>query len=31
VDIQDIAMWWLSKGKRKEVWDEDIQWPIGDN
>jgi hypothetical protein len=29
-DIQGIAMWWFSKGKRKEIWDEDIQWPIGD-
>ena len=23
-------MWWSSKGKRKEIWDEVIQWPIGD-
>src|SRR5258707_10738617 len=23
-------MWWFSKGKRKEIWDEDIQQPIGD-
>ena len=23
-------MSWFSKGKRKEIWDEDIQWPIGD-
>ena len=23
-------MWWFSKGKRREIWDEDIQWPIGD-
>ena len=23
-------MWWFKKGKRKEIWDEDIQWPIGD-
>jgi ribosomal protein S25 len=23
-------MWWFDKGKRKEVWDEDIQSPIGD-
>ena len=23
-------MWWLKKSKRKEIWDEDIQWPIGD-
>ena len=29
-DIQGIAMWWFSKGKRKEIWDEEIQWPIGD-
>ena len=29
-DIQGIAMWWFSKGKRQEVWDENIQWPIGD-
>jgi hypothetical protein len=25
-----MAMRWFSKGNRKEVWDEDIQWPIGD-
>ena len=31
-DIQGIAMWWFSKRKRqrKEIWDENIQWPIGD-
>src|SRR5260221_7797928 len=29
-DIQGVAMWWFSKGERKEIWDEDIQWPIGD-
>jgi hypothetical protein len=23
-------MWWFNKRERKEVWDEDIQWPIGD-
>ena len=23
-------MRWFSKGNRKEVWDESIQWPIGD-
>ncbi len=23
-------MWWFSKGKRKEIWDEDMQQPIGD-
>ena len=27
-----MAMWWFNKGKgnRKEIWDEEIQWPIGD-
>jgi hypothetical protein len=23
-------MWWFGKVKRQEVWDEEIQWPIGD-
>jgi hypothetical protein len=23
-------MWWFDKVKRKEIWEEDIQWPIGD-
>ena len=23
-------MWWFRRGKRREIWDEDIQWPIGD-
>jgi len=23
-------MWWIKKAKREEVWDEEIQWPIGD-
>lgn len=23
-------MWWFNKGKRIDIWDEDIQWPIGD-
>ena len=23
-------MWWFDKGERREVWDEEIQWPIGD-
>jgi hypothetical protein len=23
-------MWWFSKGKRVEIWDENIQWPVGD-
>ena len=25
-----MAMWWFHKGKHKEIWDEEIQWPIGD-
>ncbi|WP_369810040.1 hypothetical protein [Bradyrhizobium sediminis] len=25
-----MAMWWFNKGKRIEIWDADIQWPIGD-
>jgi hypothetical protein len=29
-DIQGMAMWWFNKAARKEIWDEDIQWPIGD-
>ena len=23
-------MWWFNKGERREIWDEEIQWPIGD-
>ena len=23
-------MWWFDKSARKEIWEEDIQWPIGD-
>jgi hypothetical protein len=23
-------MWWFGKSERREVWDEEIQWPIGD-
>ena len=23
-------MWWFDRGERKEIWDEEIQWPIGD-
>lgn len=23
-------MWWFNSVKRQEVWDEEIQWPIGD-
>jgi hypothetical protein len=29
-DIQGVAMSWFSKTQRTEVWDEAIQWPIGD-
>jgi hypothetical protein len=29
-DIQGRAMWRFNKRKRTEIWDEDIQWPIGD-
>ena len=29
-DVQGMAMWWFNKDERKEVWEEDIQWPIGD-
>jgi hypothetical protein len=25
-----MPMWWFSKSKRKEIWDEDIKWPLGD-
>ncbi len=25
-----MAMWWFNKAERKEIWDEEIQWPIGD-
>jgi hypothetical protein len=25
-----MAMWWFDRGKRPEIWDEPIQWPIGD-
>jgi hypothetical protein len=23
-------MWWFDRPKRQEIWDEEIQWPIGD-
>ena len=23
-------MWWFNSDKRQDIWDEDIQWPIGD-
>jgi hypothetical protein len=23
-------MWWFKTDKRKEIWEEEIQWPIGD-
>jgi hypothetical protein len=25
-----MAMWWFNQSKRQEIWDEAIQWPIGD-
>jgi hypothetical protein len=25
-----MAMWWFTREERKEIWDEEIQWPIGD-
>jgi hypothetical protein len=25
-----MAMWWFNKGERKEIWDEQIEWPVGD-
>jgi hypothetical protein len=25
-----MAMWWFNRSKRQEIWDEPIQWPIGD-
>jgi hypothetical protein len=25
-----MAMWLFTKDKRKEIWDEQIQWPLGD-
>ncbi len=30
VGIQGGAMWWFNSDKRQEIWDEDIQWPMGD-
>ena len=29
-DIRGMAMWQFKRAKHKEIWDEDIQWPIGD-
>jgi hypothetical protein len=28
--LQGTAMWSFKKDKRKEIWDEAIQWPMGD-
>jgi hypothetical protein len=28
--FKGMAMWWFNKAERREVWDEDVQWPIGD-
>jgi hypothetical protein len=25
-----MTMWWFNEGKREELWDETIQWPLGD-
>ena len=25
-----MAMWWFKKDKRQEIWEEEIQWPMGD-
>ena len=25
-----MAMWWFNQGKRREIWDEAIEWPLGD-
>lgn len=30
VAFKGLPMWWFSERKRKEIWDEAIQWPIGD-
>ena len=27
---RDVVMWRFGKGKQTEVWDEPIEWPIGD-
>jgi hypothetical protein len=29
-DIRGMAMWLFKRAKHSEIWDEDIQWPIGD-
>ena len=23
-------MWWFDKGKQREIWDDEVQWPVGD-
>jgi hypothetical protein len=28
--FKGLPMWWFTKPKREEIWDESIQWPIGD-
>jgi hypothetical protein len=28
--FKGMAMWWFNQGKRREIWDEAIEWPIGD-
>jgi hypothetical protein len=29
-NFKGLAMWWFKRGKAKEIWDQEIQWPIGD-
>jgi hypothetical protein len=29
-DIRGMAMRWFNQGKREEIWDHPIAWPIGD-
>jgi hypothetical protein len=29
-ELQDMTMRWFSKDRRKDIWEEEIQWPIGD-
>jgi hypothetical protein len=28
--FKGVAMRWFTRSKRKEIWEEEIQWPIGD-
>ena len=29
-EFQGVAMRWFGKNERREIWEEEIQWPIGD-